>query len=386
MYKGFKIVNSIISAVYCTALMIFLPSSCSIDEGLPPCPRGLDLHFVFDYHLEGWSPDASSPGIPSWQELPNAFNPQVHCYTLYLYNQDGELLRTFAETGESLRTNQYHLKIDLPHGVYKIRAYGGTACADRSFLPCRLTGGSVQPLDATAPHTLGELYWQLDYDKEKRQSDRLLHDFFYAYALDGKPLAETEIVVDGEMYKPHTLRFMRNTNDLRIVMQHTSKGADASGNPCDVFLPVHAADYICRVTDTNTLFDHTNLPVLTGDPARDQVTYYPWTTSDVSIDTREGAPSGATAATADLSVSRLMADSKGRIQILDRAKGEILLDVPLSYLRLSKPARLSAMSDQEYLDRQKYWNLTFIRTSNEFWSEAKIIINGWKVNLNDVDF
>lgn len=384
MHKGIKIASSIISAVFCTALMMFLPSSCSIDEGLPPCPRGLDLHFVFDYHLEGWSSDV--PGSSSLQELPNAFNPQVHCYTLYLYNQDGELIRTFAESGEVLRSNHYHLKIDLPHGVYKIRAFGGTACTGRSFLPFRQTGDGLQPLGSNGAHSLTELYWQLDYDRDLNISDRLLHDFYYAYGLDDKPLAEAEIIVDGEMYKPHTLRFMRNTNAVRIIMQHTSSGADAAGNPCDVFLPVNADDYIFRITDSNALFDHANHPVLTGDASRDVVTYYPWTKSNISISSRTDKNSGASAATADLSVSRLMADSKGRIQILDRTRGEILLDVPLSYLRLSKPAQLKDMGEQEYLDRQKYWNVTFIRTSNELWSEAKIIINGWKVNLNDIDF
>ena len=384
MFKGIKIAYSIISAVFCAALMIILPSSCSIDEDLPHCPRGLDLHFVFDHHLEGWSADA--PGSNSLHELPNVFNPQVHCYTLNVYNEDGELVKRFIEPGERIRSNHYHLKIDLPHGTYHIRAYGGTGCDERSFLPYQLTDGSLAPLVADEAHNVANLHWQLNYDKSTMTSDKLLHDYYYAYGIDNEPLAETDIVVEGEMYKPHTLRFMRNTNAIRVMMQHTMSVTDENGKPKETFLPVTADDYNLVIVDNNTLFNHANQRVLTGEASRDVVTYRPWTTGSATIERRTSTDEDPVVATADFSVSRLFADTQGRLQIYHKLDGQLLLDMPLSYLQLSKPAQLKNMSAQEYLDRQKYWNVTFIRHSDKVWADATIIINGWTVRINDVDF
>ena len=383
MFKGIKIAYSIISAVFCTALMIFLPSSCSIDEDLHPCPRGLDLHFVFDHHLEGWSSDVT--GESALAELPNVFNPQVHCYTLYVYNEEGELIKRFVETGERIRSNHYHLKIDLPHGTYKIRAFGGTGCDARSFQLLQKTDGSLSPLEADEPHNVAGLYSELVYDKSQMTSDKLLHDFYYAYGFDDQPLAETEIVVDGEMYKPHTLRFMRNTNAVRVMMQQTLSVLDENGNPVDQLVPIDAEDYLIRIVDYNTLLDQANQRVTTGNPSQDMITYYPWITGNAGLETKADVEKGLMA-TADLSVSRLFADTEGRLQILSRNGQNILMDMPLSYFQLSKPAQLKNMSAQEYLDRQKYWNVTFIRASKDLWTSAKIIINGWTVRNNDVDF
>lgn len=383
MFKGIKI-NSIISAVCCTALMIFIPSSCSIDEDLPPCPRGLDLHFVFDYHLEGWSPDAPEASL---QELPNVFNPQVHCYTLNVYDEEGQLIRQYHESGDNIRSNHYRLQIDLPHGKYHIRAFGGTACDRHSFSPMLAVGEQLQPMSPDEPHRMDQLRMQMDYDRNRMTSDRLLHDYYYAYALDGQPMADAEVVVDGEMYREHTLRFMRNTNSIRVLMHQAMTVTDENGNPYEKFFPVNPDDYLIRVIDCNTLFDYNNRPVLTGDPARDNVTYYPWTTGTVTASVQAASQEEQPiTASADISVSRLMAGTQGRLEILNRASGELLMSMPLNYLQFSKPAELKNMSVQEYLDRQKYWNVTFIRHSNELWADATIIINGWTVRLEDIEF
>lgn len=384
MLDGIKIVQSYIIAVFCTAIMFLLPTSCSINEGIRPCPQGLDLHFVFDYHLEGWSPDVNQNF--SLQNFSNAFYPQVDCYVLYVYDENENLIATYSDLGKQVRSNHYHLTIDLPYGKYKIRAFGGAVCADKSFRPYRFSEGKLELLDVNVSHSLSDLYWQMGYNKKTMESDRLLHDFYYAYAIDSLPITETEVVVDGDMYKNHTLRFMRNTNAVHVAMQHLSKGVGSDKSLQDVYLPVYTEDYVIRITDNNTLFDHANRLVHTGETVRDEITYYPWTTKNVVMYQEKGTNNDASVATADISISRLMADTEGRIQILNRADGETLLDIPLSHLRLSKPAQFRKMCDQEYFDRQKFWNITFIRHSNELWSEATIIVNGWKVNLNEIDF
>jgi hypothetical protein len=44
------------------------------------------------------------------------------------------------------------------------------------------------------------------------------------------------------------------------------------------------------------------------------------------------------------------------------------------------------MDDQEYLDRQDEYNMTFFLDDDMQWVSSHILINSWKVVLNDVDF
>ena len=44
------------------------------------------------------------------------------------------------------------------------------------------------------------------------------------------------------------------------------------------------------------------------------------------------------------------------------------------------------MTDQEYLDRQDDYTLTFFLDRNQKWIGTSIIINSWKVVLSNVDF
>ena len=43
------------------------------------------------------------------------------------------------------------------------------------------------------------------------------------------------------------------------------------------------------------------------------------------------------------------------------------------------------MSDQEYLDRQDEYNMTFFLDENNRWLATTIIINSWRVVLNPTD-
>jgi hypothetical protein len=44
------------------------------------------------------------------------------------------------------------------------------------------------------------------------------------------------------------------------------------------------------------------------------------------------------------------------------------------------------LDDQVYLDRQDEYNMTFFLDDDMQWVSSYILINSWKVVLNDVDF
>ena len=63
-----------------------------------------------------------------------------------------------------------------------------------------------------------------------------------------------------------------------------------------------------------------------------------------------------------------------------------VLSIPLAdYALLVKGHYNRQLSDQEYLDRQDEYNLTFFLDEDNNWASSSIIINSWRVVLSDVE-
>ena len=87
----------------------------------------------------------------------------------------------------------------------------------------------------------------------------------------------------------------------------------------------------------------------------------------------------------ELTVGRLMADMEPVLTVTND-KGEKVLSIPLvDYALMVKGHYNRDMSDQEYLDRQDEYNLTFFLDENNQWMSAYIYINSWKVVLQYTD-
>ncbi len=43
------------------------------------------------------------------------------------------------------------------------------------------------------------------------------------------------------------------------------------------------------------------------------------------------------------------------------------------------------MGDQEYLDRQSRWNMLFFLDRDHLWLKTNIVVNDWRVRINDID-
>ena len=92
------------------------------------------------------------------------------------------------------------------------------------------------------------------------------------------------------------------------------------------------------------------------------------------------------AGVADLNTSRRMYDQKPRLRILNNDTGSTLLDINLTWL-LSLQAigeHRSEWSDQEYLDRQDEFAMTFFVDGDTFLAN-RIIVNDWVLSLENVD-
>lgn len=310
-------------------------TSCEyIHEDLMPCERGVSLRFVYDYNME----------------YANAFPSKVHCLTLYVYDGEGNYVATFTEKTDVLKDENYRMKIDLEPGDYSMVAYGGVACDDRSFTVID------EPTDAA--DKLTALSVQMSHNE--LTSDKLLHDFFYG---------KLDVTVEENNYKDETVYMMKNTNNIRIILQQMNG------------MPVSDKDFTFRiVNDDNTLFAHDNSLIENG-----AVTYMPWAQGQRTVGDGEEGTGKVTVAYAEFSTSRLTVGNHPRLVIVNNETGEDVLNIPLNdYLLLLKSDRYADMTDQEYLDRENEWSMIFFLDKNHLWVDAQIIINDWVVRLNNV--
>lgn len=289
----------------------------------------------------------------------DAFAHEVKSVTLYAFNAaDGSLAYTKTESGDALAADGYTMTLDgLAPGDYDFVAWGGTEGHDAYILPS-LTSRASSRTDAIC-----SLNVKQGSDGGKYLDRELNPGLFHGR------IAETQTLPDlGE--KVMEMPMVKNTNRLTVVLQQLSGD------------PVKASDFEFRVTGAhNAVMGHDNAII-----SDDEVTYHAWHTRDgvADIETSEGV-SSLGAAVADISLGRLITADKPRLVITRASDGETVLSIPLiDYFLLVKGHYNDGMSDQEYLDRQDEYNMTFFLDENQKWMSSVIIINDWRVVRHEV--
>lgn len=325
------------------AALLSLGSCGSVFDDLKPCPEGVEMRFVYDYNLES----------------ANAFYSQVDCLTLHIYDAEGNFVTTMTETGDVLANEFWRMPVDLKPGTYHAVAYGGIECDKASFSHQAAPGeGSI----------LSDISMKL---KPEHIGTRL-HDHFHG---------ELDFTVDENStdYKSVTMRMKKTTNHLRIILQNLD------GTPVD------GSDFEIYITDDNSILDHHNNPVR-GNTIR----YSTWDSGKVTAEaqypddvnepealTRAGE---LTVGYGELSVSRLTMVTTPKLVIRYVPEQREVASLPLNtYLAMGKSGA-ETWSSQEYLDRCSRWNLTFFLDKGNVWHRTQIVVNGWKVRINEHEF
>ena len=166
---------------------------------------------------------------------------------------------------------------------------------------------------------------------------------------------------------------MKDTKTVRVVLQHLS------GEPVDVgrfSFGIHCA---------NGLMAHDNS--LLPDDVLNYRPYYTASGTAQMPDQASRTTDAVSAAIAEMSTGRLMADGSAPATLtVHNDEGQLVLSIPLiDYALLVKGYYNRDMSDQEYLDRQDEYNLTFFLDENDRWVSSTIIINSWRVVLDDAE-
>jgi hypothetical protein len=77
-------------------------------------------------------------------------------------------------------------------------------------------------------------------------------------------------------------------------------------------------------------------------------------------------------------------DNAPRLTVVNNETGSTVFSIPVKdYALMVKGYEKADMDDQEYLDRQDEYNMTFFLDEKDRWVSSYIYINSWKVVLQN---
>lgn len=291
----------------------------------------------------------------------DAFAHEVEAVTVYAFDDDGKFVYQRTEEGAMLGEDGYTMPVEIQPGDYHLVSWAKGNGTETFSVPVLQEGVS----------TLDELTCMMDR--------------IYSRAADGTAEVRNDLrpLFHGEVSKISLSRaastqivevpLTKNTNNVRIVLQHLSNE------------PVDIDKFEFNIRDKNGLMNYDNN--LLED---DTLIYYAWDkysgTAGMDKEDLRATTTSVSVAIAELTVGRLLAENEAVLYITNKGTGEPVLSIPLiDYALLVKGNYNRDMSDQEYLDRQDEYNMTFFLDENDKWVSSSIIINSWKVVLDNVD-
>ena len=318
-------------------------SSCQdgfIFEGEGDCGTYYRIRFRYDYNIK----------------FADAFAAEVNSIALYVFDENDVLVEEIATTDKkALSSGNFEIPLELQPGKYTLMAWGGLI--------------NEEPFDMLADTKVGvtrreelqvRMHRQHDEDGKARVSEDLLPLYHGTMPLEVKALPGTFT---------ETMSLKKNTNVIRILL-HEMSGHD-----------VDADKFIFEINDSNGLYDCDNN--LLDD---EMITYSAWHQSTGSADvddTDVKAVTSVSVALAELTIGRMRAGDSPVLHIKDRETGEDVFRIPVAdYARLVKGYYRQGMGDQEYLDRQDEYTMTFFLDEGK-WVSSVIYINSWRVVLNN---
>ena len=320
-------------------------SSCEngfIFEGEGDCGIYYRIRFKYDYNIK----------------FADAFAGEVNSVALYVFDQNDILVEEIATTDkEALSSGDFEIPLELQPGKYTLMAWGGLM-NEESFDMLADTKVGVTKREELQVR----MHRQYDKDGKAVVNDDLLPLFHGTLPLEvkGYPGTFTE-----------TMSLMKNTNVIRVLL-HEISGHD-----------VDASKFIFEINDDNGLYDCEN-NVLDDE----MITYSAWHQSTGTADVNDAdvkAVTSVSVALAELTIGRMRAGDSPVLHIKSRETGEDVFRIPVAdYALLVKGNYREKMGDQEYLDRQDEYTMTFFLDEGE-WVSSVIYINSWRVVLNNTE-
>ncbi|MCD8235287.1 MAG: FimB/Mfa2 family fimbrial subunit [Prevotellaceae bacterium] len=347
------LIRNMAAKVCLVAVCLLAMSSCNswLYEEEGDCSVYYRLKFRYDKNLK-WA---------------DAFANEVSSVHLYAFDKSGLLVWQREEQIEPTASENYSMLLDLPSGDYQLLAWCGLRNDgehEESFsVPeARIGETRMEQLQCTLNRK---------YDESGAYSKERLYRLFHGTLDVSLPKDE-----DGGNYD-YTMYLTKNTNHIRVILQHLS-GEDADVN-----------QFTFRIEDENGLMAHDN--ELMED---ENITYRPWKTQNGEAgvgkdDTRSIIY--VKGAIADLTVGRMMKTHHKRMLLtITNQEGGTVARIPvIDYVLLAKDYYEEeynrTMSDQDFLDREDDYVLTFFLDEGNQWISSQIMIHSWVVVPCDVE-
>lgn len=340
-----------LSSLGMLAVFTFLLASCDSEiydyEG--DCTPKFKVGFRYDMNMK----------------FVDAFSTEVKSVSLYIFDSNGKFVKSYESTVDAMAANDYLLDVDLVPGKYSLLAWCGLNDSLHSYDVPALTPGTstMQELKNTMKRQAA------DGKAVVGEIDQLYHGMVDA------------VFPDEEGVHTAIVPLTKDTNRLKVVLQDLTNSKNVS-------------DFKVFVTAENGKMDYDNSLM-----ADELLTYEPYFSqvgsSEIIVSTRAGEQSGGNTYNllmTEMNFGRLVKNWRTpyKLHITD-ASGNNLITVSLVELfLLVKGKENQNMDDQEYLDREDDFNMTFFLYGSgeetETYISAEIIINDWKVVLQDVEF
>lgn len=287
----------------------------------------------------------------------DAFAHEVNSVTLYLLDEDGTVVWQRTEAGEALASEDYAMTVDVAPGTYDLLAWCGTTDKGSFVIPDAAVREGLTCTMIREHEADGSAFVDSDLD-------RLFHGYL-----------EKQVFSDTEGVHTVTMPLKKDTNNVRVVLQHLSGEA------------IDANAFAFSITDDNGAMDWDN-SLLDDETVEYRAWHVDGGEAEFEYDPQSRASATFSAAVAELTVPRLMTEHRGtsRLVVRNKETGKTVLSIRLiDALLMVKGYYNRPMSDQDYLDRQDEYALTFFIDEGYRWVNTYIYINSWKVVLQDTE-
>lgn len=311
-----------------------------IYDDLDPCQTHYHLKFRYHYHMK----------------KSDAFPSEVKSVAVWAFDEDGNLEWQYTEEGSALSSEDYRVDLSLKPGKYDFVTWCGLS-EDMPFIVDKPTPSSIYELGMTLS-LAGDT--KADENVSNTPFSGLYHDIKRGVEIIADPSTES----DNEI----GLSLTKDTNYFKILLQNIDG------------VEMKKEDFSIRITDGNNRLEFDNS---VGNGVR--FDYIPWnvTSSATTVDDEnesEGTLTKVSGLLAELHTSRLMENGKYRLIVHRNSDDKDIINIPLiEYLLLVK-GNYRPMGNQEYLDRQDEYSMTFFLDRYHNWyMSIGIYVNAWHV-------
>lgn len=318
-------------------LSCFLLSCNTIYDDAGDCAPTYAVRFIDDMNLN----------------YADAFDAEVNSVSLFAFDSEGTLVWSKTEAGSTIHPGNQPYEMDISElkpGTYTLVAWGDIKDNTSFSIPTLTTGAS----------TLEELTCRLTRTSRDDDGDvvnKRLYPLFHSMAQVTLPKDE-----EGGEYH-YEMQLTKDTKDISVLLQQLSGD------------PLNPDDYEFTIEADNGHLNYDNSLLADETP----FVYKTW---DVQA-------TDNSAVVAHLSTSRLIQDTgqpnytRPMLTVRKTSDGSTILSIPIiDYALLVRSMMGRDAGDQEYLDRQGDYNMTFFLQEGK-WVSSVIIINDWRIVLNN---